>query len=359
MGIILKVSEVSNQTKLIALICGSNPCLAENPCAINSAQLLNNNFAIETMTNEQEALTDSTDKPKKPSINQISTYDKVRVACEYILSNEDRIDSNNAIPGSELLTKAKAEFPDQFDSFSKNTFIQYLSRTVKDTESSINCLGKKQGYYISYVMREVIETSPDSDISLPIVEETPIIRRQKEALLYSVLESWLIAQGYQSANVSSSRSLGKWGNPDLAGINALDNFSGVSLEVVTIEAKTSLENWEQWIFEAISHRRFANRSYFAFAHPEETISKIPQDIRYYAELYNIGVLVLSLDNKKFQKLIGGELEDPLDSEDVDILEIYSAPYNFVQPKYQIKFCNALGINCAKKLYQWGKRPAEV
>jgi hypothetical protein len=58
-------------------------------------------------------------------------------------------------------------------------------------------------------------------------------------------------------------------------------------------------------------------------------------------------------------LTEGTLENPLDSEDVDIVEIYSAPYNFVQPKYQIKFCNALGITCVKELYQWGKRPVEV
>jgi hypothetical protein len=177
--------------------------------------------------------------------------------------------------------------------------------------------------------------------------------------LYPVLESWLIAQGYQAENVSSTRSLGKWGNPDVAGINPMDNFSGLSLEVVTIEAKTSLDNWERHIFEAVSHRRFANRSYFAFAHPEETISKIPQDMRYYAELYNIGVLVLSLENETFDKLIKGTLQNPCEFDEVDIMEIYSAPYNFVQPRYQIKFCDAVGITCVKELYQWGKRTTEV
>jgi hypothetical protein len=201
----------------------------------------------------------------------------------------------------------------------------------------------------------------EHDNSLPSTEKSPTItnRQQKEALLYPVLEGWLSAQGYQSKNISSNRSLGKWGNPDLAGVIALDCFSGISLEVVTIEAKTSLENWEQFIFEAVSHRRFANRSYFAFAHPEEAIAKIPQDLRYYTELYNIGVLLLSLENDTYNKLINGNLENLLDVEDVDILEIYSAPYNFVQPKYQIKFCNALGINCVKELYQWGKGSTEV
>ncbi|MEH1933615.1 MAG: hypothetical protein V7L14_07770 [Nostoc sp.] len=296
---------------------------------------------------------------EKPSLDKLKTSQKVKISCEYILKCQEKLDSNNTLSSKELFDMAQQEFPEQFTEFSKNTFSQYLSYTVKDTESYINCLGRRKGYYISSTAKEVVEKLGENEEIPARNEETTVARRQKETHLYPVLVSWLIAQGYQSSNVSSNRSLGKWGNPDLAGVNALDNFNGLSLEVVTIEAKTSLENWEQWIFEAVSHRRFANRSYFAFAHPEETISKIPQDIRYYAELYNIGVIVLSLENETFQKLIGGTLQNPLESEDVDIVEIYSAPYNFVQPKYQIKFCNALGITCAKELYQWGKRATEV
>jgi hypothetical protein len=317
------------------------------------------------LVNEDEDLLQVNDvangSVEKPSMDhQLSTYQKVRDACEYILRSKGIIDSDHALSGTDLFNISQTEFPEQFQNSVKTTFLQYLSNTVRDTESYINCLGKKKGYYIFHASKEVIERIVDAENSSTDIEETPIVRRQKEALLYSVLESWLIAQGYQSSNISSTRSLGKWGNPDLAGINAIDNFSGVSLEVVTIEAKTSLDNWEQWIFEAVSHRRFANRSYFAFAHPEEAISKIPQDIRYYAELYNIGVLVLSLKAEIFEKLITGALQTPLGSEDeVDIVEIYSAPYNFVQPKYQIKFCNAVGIACVKELYQWGKNPVKV
>jgi hypothetical protein len=296
---------------------------------------------------------------EKPLIDQFKTTEKVRYACEYILRIKKKIDSLNALSSTELFTACQEAFKGQFHDSQKNTFSQYLSNTARDPESSIYCLGRTRGYYLSDTAKELVEKLVDPEHLATDVEETPVARRQIEVLLYPVLESWLIAQGYQAADVSAIRSLGKWGNPDLAGINAIDNFSSLSLEVVTIEAKKSLENWEQWIFEAVSHRRFANRSYFAFAHPEEAISKIPQDIRYYAELYNIGVLVLSLENKLFAQLINGELTTSLSSEDVDIVEIYSAPYNFVQPKYQIKFCNAVGINCVKKLYQWGNHPTEV
>jgi hypothetical protein len=297
----------------------------------------------------------------KPSLDELKTYQqKVKTACEYILENRKKLDQSSTLSTSELFNIAQQEFPEDFGGdFSKSTFSVYLSFSVKDTQSSINCLGRRKGYYISTKAKEIVEKSTETDTTAIADEESVVKRHQKELLLYPVLESWLIAQGYQAENVSSTRSLGKWGNPDVAGINPMDNFSGLSLEVVTIEAKTSLDNWERHIFEAVSHRRFANRSYFAFAHPEETISKIPQDMRYYAELYNIGVLVLSLENETFDKLIKGTLQNPCEFDEVDIMEIYSAPYNFVQPRYQIKFCDAVGITCVKELYQWGKRNTEV
>lgn len=291
----------------------------------------------------------------KPDLQNLKTYQKVKVACEYILNTGNhRSPDDNTLSSMDLFSKSKADFPEDFQDVSKNTFLQYLSNTVKDTESKINCLGKKQGYYL-------LENPPEQKIQDDAITEQEVEeiksdkreRKQKERLLYPVLESWLIAQGYQAKDVSSGRSLGKWGNPDIAGLSALDTFNGLSIELLTIEAKTSLLDWEKWIFEAVSHRRFANRSYFAFAHPSETVSKIPQDMRYYAELYNIGVLALSIDNEKFNSLLNGELTEVLDMEDVDIIELYSAPYNFVQPKYQLKFCDALGITCIKELYQWG------
>lgn len=295
---------------------------------------------------------------QKPNLDGQTAYEKINTACTYILNNQKKLSRENTLSSAELFSEVKLLFPLDFDEeFSKNTFYQYLSRTVHDTESLINCEGRKKGYYLSEVIEE-IQHSPEQSSEVAVAESetvTPRKRVEKECLLYPVLESWLITQGYQAADVSSGRALGKWGNPDVAGINALDVFGNLSVELVTIEAKVSLENWEQWIFEAVSHRRFANRSYFAFAHPEEAIAKIPQDLRYYAELYGIGILMLSLDNQKYQSLIKGEIDkEALEHDDIDVIEIYSAPYHFVQPKYQFKFCTALGIKNIKDLYHWGK-----
>lgn len=260
--------------------------------------------------------------------------------------------SQHTLSSMELWKQAKQEFPEELN-IAKNTFLQYVSNTVKDVETRINCLGRKQGYYLVELSEEIEKAGGLEVPELGAPEKAVSPRKQKEKLLYPVLESWLITQDYQTSDISTGKTLGKWGNPDIAGIHALDGLSGTSIEVVTIEAKVSLENWEQWIFEAISHRRFANRSYFAFAHPSEMIAKIPQDMRYYAELYQIGVLVLSIENSNFEKLNEGQFHGELDLEDVDIIELYSAPYNFVQPKYQVKFLKAQGIECSKSLYRWG------
>ncbi|MDP3008453.1 MAG: hypothetical protein Q8N30_05215 [Methylococcales bacterium] len=303
------------------------------------------------------------DKPDFSTVK--STYLKVRQACEYILGFEGYADSGNTLPSKILFEKVKNEFPDYFSNEIANTFYQYLSNSVRDSESSINCLGRHKGYYLSTIAAEKIEESESSENIIAVNLDEGISstseyvgrstkRNQKEILLYPILESWLVTQGYQAKDISSTRALGKWGNPDVAGINALDAFNGLSIELVTIEAKTSLDNWEVLIFEAISHRRFANRAYFAFAQPEETANKIPSEMRYYAELYGIGILVLSVDDTKYKQLHDGDLSEPLKAEDVEVIEIFSAPYNFVQPKYQLKFCEALDISCLKKLYHWGR-----
>ena len=247
----------------------------------------------------------------------------------------------------DLLQKAEKEKRIEEGNYTIDDFNEETQQAIKNIEEYKNltvCENKS----------EKVTEEKDSQESSLAEDSLPRKRIQKEALLYTLLESWLVAQGYQSQDVSAGRSLGKWGNPDVAGISALDSLNGLSIELVTIEAKVSLDDWEKWIFEAVSHKRFANRSYFAFAHPEETVTKIPQDMRYYAELYNIGVLVLSMDNAKYKELQSGNLREPLDSEEVEVIEIFSAPYNFVQPKYQLKFCNALGISCLKELYRWGK-----
>lgn len=292
---------------------------------------------------------------ERPSLDNRKTYEQVKEAAEFVLRRDGKVSSENTLSGKDLFSRVAREFPSQFGSgFNKGTFAQYLSNTVRDAESRINCLGRGRGYYLSQAAEDANPSGPKPEnVAGGDANDQFIAQRQKEKLLYPLLEAWLIAQGYQAKDVSAGRSNGKWGNPDVAGMNAIDAFNTMSIEIVTVEAKISLANWEQWIFEAVSHRRFANRSYFAFAHPEELIKKIPPDMRYYAELFGVGVLALSMDTETFQNLESGRIARPLESDDAEVVEIFSAPFNFVQPKYQVKYCEAVGIKCPKEFYRWG------
>ncbi len=66
-----------------------------------------------------------------------------------------------------------------------------------------------------------------------------------------------------------------------------------------------------------------------------------------------------MDSQELQKLEAGQL-DKLDYDDVEIREVYSAPYHHVQPRYQQLFCqDGLKIMTTQQLLTWGDTLDEV
>ena len=63
---------------------------------------------------------------------------------------------------------------------------------------------------------------------------------------------------------------------------------------------------------------------------------------------------IGIENQACDRLQNGSNVQELDSESVEIIEIYSAPYQFVQPKYQMRFCEFLKASTPGELYQWGR-----
>mgnify|MGYP006974890755 CR=1 FL=1 len=52
---------------------------------------------------------------------------------------------------------------------------------------------------------------------------------------------------------------------DVVGLKVSEGLLGQrDLEVATIEAKLTRKSWKQVFFEAVSHKRFSHRAYFAF-----------------------------------------------------------------------------------------------
>lgn len=236
----------------------------------------------------------------------------------------------------------------------ESTFIQYLSKLAKDDRSFISCEGRKQGYFLAEEAQELAETNHPVD-NRDIEKETG--RKEKEKLLYPVLVEWARGRGYSADDLSGGTAMGKWGNPDVVGIDLTEHLGGFSVEILTIEAKTEKKGWEMWIFECVSHRRFANRAYFAFAYPQDLLDKEFGEMRYYAELVGVGLLVLGVKNKIFRELKDGERKQPLTLAEVDIRELYSALSHLVPLKQQKVFCErAMSCPDLLSLTRWGKKP---
>jgi hypothetical protein len=281
-----------------------------------------------------------------PAFTHLNQREKVSRMASKVLAEKNIRTPDAAISGRDIYKEATGLFPNA--GVPQNTFTMYLSALVKDSASEINCMGRKQGYFLSSV--GALLEAEENEIPLPEREER---RLEKEALLYPALQNWLVDQGYRSDITAGVRGNGQWGNPDVVGLRCHECFGAISLEIASIEAKTSERNWRQWFFEAVSHRRFANRSYFAFAVPEELVPKLDPELRYYSERFQVGVLVVSMRIDLYEALHRGKVS-AINPEDVDITELYSGQHSPVQPHYQRNYLNNLGLKNIVDIAGWGE-----
>lgn len=299
-------------------------------------------------------------KPTEEELKTLSSYDRATKMTEYVLSASKKNSENRTLPGPKILEAAKSEFPTV--ELVDNTFVQYLSKSAADENSNIATPGRRKGYYISRFVEELAreEATEDSSEDAP----TQILSKRKferEKLLYPVLVNWVQEQGYRAMDTSSIRARGRWSNPDVTGVRSTETFGSTEVEVLSIEAKLNSQQWDYDVFEAVSHRRFTNRSYFAFAATPEAVPKLDHaSMRYYAELYGIGMLIVAMSKDVHDSLTKPEekhskrREDPITLDEADVLEMYSAPFYYVQPRWQMEYCKNVGIERPKDLWTWGE-----
>ena len=130
------------------------------------------------------------------------------------------------------------------------------------------------------------------------------IETTKEKHLWPLVASWLKTEKdyqYASDTHANVKSNGKWGNPDVVGLNFIEEFGFFNIEIVTVEVKPSLSSWRTWIFEAVSHKRFSERVYFAVRTNDPDGSEISELARY-SEKYGIGLLIIDLLDSDYRKL---------------------------------------------------------
>jgi hypothetical protein len=285
----------------------------------------------------------------------MSTYDDYVEAIRKYLRDQGATSSQKTKKMREIVAGVK----DQFDKrLSENSLNNYLNHAAhKDNKSGIISEGPHRGYWLD---EDALKRAPALEIaqepeSPDEAESVPEkrVRVRREVALYEPAKQWLLGNSYRAKIIADMRGGAKWSNPDVLGIRVSKNFGLTDIEIVSIEVKTGNANWRQDIFEAIAHKRFANRVYFCYP-VEEGLDKLDDEIRRYSELYRVGVLQLYLEKDALATLRSSQSSSELpDLSAADIEERIPAPYDFIPPRYQIEFLKGLGLGDEEGLWTFG------
>jgi hypothetical protein len=282
---------------------------------------------------------------------------QVELLATFILETKKKTNSKKTLSTKDVVSEYEIlrNENDNLPQIPENTIMVYLNQLANSSESQINCPGRKQGYYLDLLLKEIGLNTQDEAIQ---GEEELKIAKEKGTLLekdlYPFLEQWLFeVENERVSDISGNRGQGKWANPDLLGLKIDYFFQAPQIELTTIEAKILIDGWEQWIFEAVAHTVFSNRSYFAFVHSEEHLNKIPHEIRHYSEKFCVGILIIAVDPKDYLKIQKREAFK-LTTENHKIVEYIPAPYQTPHLKFQKRFLVGLGVKDQKDLLNFGK-----
>lgn len=285
--------------------------------------------------------------------------------------------------GPELLDWLKEHKPDDYPLI-KPSWPSYLTRASKEPNGLIL---REPGSY-GYLLRSVTPVTPPpvpivggatpeapAESATPLPHQPPVQptptstqppsedaqRAQREQKLYQIFADWLTSTGFQAEDTSTARSGGSWGNPDVVGIRTAQTIEGNALyEIATMEAKLTSNDWKRQFFEAVSHKRFADRVYFAFSYGADTpsVSDIEgyDELRAYAEKYRIGVVVVFFDVATHTKLVSGTRSeiDSLSLDEGRVEEIWPAVLDTSSQFLRDEFLrDVLEINDLKSLHAFG------
>jgi len=248
--------------------------------------------------------------------------------------------------------------------FKKETFRNYISSIAGSPDSIIKSAFKdfkksrRKGYYIpceSYEELLKLKKEEKDEEEKYTSEENELeekkIRGNQEEILYPILYRWLEVRGYDAFYTYPKKKNKKWGNPDITGIKVDEFLGSRSVEIATIEAKVSCKNFREDFFEAVSHRRFSNICYYAFASDKNFFEiKESEEILYYSDLYNVGIILIHTTEEYYKKISDGEIEK-IDEEMVDIKLINSPSAEQKGLRHQKSFLENMGIQGKVSLYE--------
>jgi len=258
-------------------------------------------------------------------------YETARSLAHEALEDKQR-QGRFRVKGKELLEWIQENRPEEADAVSA-AWQTYLTRMVSDPDSRVVREPGKYGFMLSPESQPPAE-APDGSPAASAEEPAARLRTGRERRLYHLLTEWLQAKGYRASDTSQSKAGGPWGNPDVVGVRLFEGFGAtVHIDLVSIEAKLTERDWKKWIFESVSHKRFADRAYFAFGVGSEDVivSSLPdfQKMREYGEKFGVGVLAVFIEPTAYESLISGvEPNLPeLSLEDVRVEEVWPATFD--------------------------------
>ena len=220
--------------------------------------------------------------------------------------------------------------------FGLDAFDRVLAQRVANHGLGIISPFGVNGYYYS---GKITTLEPETEDE---VDAEELYNPHKEQVLYTPVENWMVRRGLIARVVSRMRILGAWSNPDLLGLKLTDCIQGMDIDIISVEVKLSREGWRHNIFQAVSHKRYANRVYFAFAEPRgEQDVTFYEELRYYCDVYGIGVLSIQVEDEAYYRFLEEGAE--LSRDDLNVVELFASSYRYVPPRYQNVLLNALGI----------------
>lgn len=280
----------------------------------------------------------------------MSTYSDYVEAIRTYLRKENATAAQRTKKAREIVDAAAPDFDGRL---SENSCYNYLNKAAQqDNTSGIISEGPHRGYWLDEGALNTARKIEGAEQEQAAPERRNHVRR--EAALYEPVRKWLIANSYRAKNTADMRGGARWSNPDVVGVRVSKNFGLTDIEIVSVEVKTGYENWRQDIFEAIAHKRFANRVYYCYP-VTEGLDKLDEETRRYSELYRVGVLQIYLEKDVLEALYSSRTTQDLPNLGlVDIVdEKIPAPYDFIPPRYQIDFLKSLDLKDEEDVWSFG------
>lgn len=212
--------------------------------------------------------------------------------------------------------------------------------------------GRGGGYFLG--KPEVDQNVEENAVQLPKEERT------LEKHLWPIVVDWLrLNRRFErvSSDIANLKSGGVWSNPDIVGLNILEDLGFFDVEITTLEVKPALTSWRYFFFEAVSHKRFAERVYFVYRSEGATDSEQKHELLRYAEKYGVGLIEIQLDDDDYKRLASWAKKS--DSEKTKVLEafveIVPAPFEAISAREKIAFLRQIGVSSKAELYAFGQQ----